>query len=172
MRSACIAPLALTFFGIAAIALVATIPMPIHLIWNGSASAPIGLYWVSSRPTVTGDLVLVRLNRDLENLFTTRGYLPSKVPILKRIAASQGDEICRTGFDISINGRHSATAMASDSASRLLSVWNGCHVLNEREIFLLNDHPRSLDGRYFGATDRALVIGRAQFLWGGFDAFQ
>jgi type IV secretory pathway protease TraF len=45
-------------------------------------------------------------------------------------------------------------------------------VLNEREIFLLNDNPRSLDGRYFGATDRAFVIGRAQFLWGGFDASQ
>jgi conjugative transfer signal peptidase TraF len=170
MKAARLGPLVLTLSGLMTIFFVATIPMQIHLIWNGSASAPIGLYWISSGPTRTGDLVLVRLDRALETLFFSRGYLPPQVPLLKRIAASKGDEICRNGFDIVINGRHSAMAMASDSAGRFLPVWSGCHVLNDREIFLLNENPRSLDGRYFGVTDRALVVGRAQFLWAGFGA--
>ena len=161
-------PLVLTCFSLAALVLVAIMPRPIHLVWNGSASVPIGLYWISSGPAKSGDLALVRLDGWLQSLFETRGYLPSMVPLLKRIAASQGDEICRTGFDISINGRHVATALSADSMGRPLPVWRGCHVLNDREIFLLNDNPRSLDGRYFGATDRALVIGRATFLWGDF----
>ena len=38
-------------------------------------------------------------------------------------------------------------------------------MLMRGEIFLLNDHPRSLDGRYFGVTDDALVMGRAHLLW-------
>ena len=102
----------------------------------------------------------------MKNLIVERGYLPSDVPVLKRIAASNGDEICRHDAEISINGAPVATALSKDSEGRSLPVWSGCRVLNDHEILLLNDHPRSLDGRYFGPTDKAFVIGRAQLLWG------
>lgn len=38
-------------------------------------------------------------------------------------------------------------------------------MLGEGEIFLLNDHPYSLDGRYFGATDIDDILGVAVPIW-------
>ena len=32
--------------------------------------------------------------------------------------------------------------------------WHGCHILTEQTVFLLQDHPQSFDGRYFGPVDR------------------
>lgn len=163
-------PIALTFCSLAAMAVSTMGHRPIRFIWNGSASAPIGLYWVSSGRAEIGDLVLARLDGETERLFIARGYLPPNVPVLKRIAASEGDEICRNGADVSVNGRLAATALVVDSEARDLPIWSGCLVLNAREILLLNDNPRSLDGRYFGATERTSIIGRAYFLWGGLSA--
>ena len=158
-------PLALSLAGVTAIAAAAWTLMPARLVWNATASAPIGLYWVSPRVFHKNDLVLARLTSAMKNLIVQRGYLPPDVPVLKRVAASNGDEICRYGRAISINGTPIATALTTDSLGRAMPVWSGCRVLNDHEILLLNDHPRSLDGRYFGATDKAFVIGRAQLLW-------
>lgn len=158
-------PLVTMAISVGAIAASAWADLPKTLIWNGSASAPIGLYWVSQRDLEKGDLVLAHADSAMQFLLNERGYLPPGTPILKRIAAVQGDEICRENAAISINGRVVATALIHDSKGRYLPVWSGCHVLMRGEIFLLNDHPRSLDGRYFGVTDDALVMGRAHLLW-------
>jgi len=37
--------------------------------------------------------------------------------------------------------------------------------LRPAEIFLLNNHPNSFDGRYFGAIESQYVIGVATPLW-------
>lgn len=158
-------PLALSFAGVTAIAVAAWTHMPARLVWNATASTPIGLYWVSPSVFHKNDLVFARLTSEMKNLIVKRGYLPPDMPVLKRIAASNGDQICRYGSVISINRTPVATALTTDSLGRVMPVWSGCRVLNDHEILLLNDHPRSLDGRYLGATDKAFVIGRAQLLW-------
>jgi conjugative transfer signal peptidase TraF len=154
-----------SLIGVGAIALSAWVNLPKRIVWNATASTPIGLYWITPGTFTKGDLVLTRLDSGMKNLIIGRGYLPFDVPILKRIAASDDDEICRLGAEISINGAPVATALSKDTGGRSLPVWSGCRVLKTHEILLLNDHPRSLDGRYFGATNDALVIGRAQLLW-------
>jgi len=136
-----------------------------RLVWNASASAPIGLYNVSQKKFERGDYVVVAPAPRLQALIDERGYLPPATPLLKRVAARSGARICRDKRNISINGVVVAYAHSRDSKGRALPVWSGCKTLEADEIFLLNDHAQSLDGRYFGATKTAFVIGVARPVW-------
>lgn len=131
------------------------------LVWNASASAALGLYRIADRAPELGDLVLVRPDADFENLIVARGYLPEDIPLLKRVAALHGAQICRDDAAIFINGIHVAKALRVDSKGRFMPVWRGCISLTDAEIFLLNAPANSLDGRYFGATKVEHVIGVA-----------
>ena len=60
-------------------------PMPIKLIWNASASAPIGFYSIAFEgPFEVTDLVAVDAPEPLATFLAERGYLPKGVPLLKR----------------------------------------------------------------------------------------
>ncbi|MDR3529303.1 MAG: S26 family signal peptidase [Rhodopila sp.] len=139
------------------------------LIWNATASAPIGFYRVlpaGDEPLRVGDLVVVRPDTASAKLYGQRGYLPLGVPLLKRIAATAGQLVCEHNGVVSIDGRHVADVLTMDGSGRPLAAWNGCCRLGDQEIFLLMaDVPASLDGRYFGPTPTASVIGRAIPLW-------
>ncbi|WP_299410359.1 S26 family signal peptidase [uncultured Roseobacter sp.] len=138
--------------------------LPKKLVYNPSKSAPIGFYWVDQKPVRHGDFAFVRVPAEVRDLVEERGYLPPDVPLLKRVMALSGDEICRLGHAITVNGRVVATALAQDSSGRNMPCWQGCQVLGEGDVFLLQDHPQSFDGRYFGPVDRRLIIGRARLL--------
>ena len=151
---------------IAAIAIASAVKFPPILVWNASASAPIGLYGVKRNEHLqVGDYLLVRPDETLAKLIAERGYLPENIPLLKRVAALPGDEICRENIAIFINEIHVADAQIFDSFGREMPAWIGCFTLMEDELFLLNNHDNSLDGRYFGATNFDDVIGVAKPLW-------
>lgn len=60
--------------------------MPTKLIWNASASAPIGFYTIDfDGPFEVTDLVAVDAPEPLAAFLSDRGYLPRGVPLLKRI---------------------------------------------------------------------------------------
>jgi len=132
------------------------------LVWNGSASAPIGLYLVIRQLPRLADHVLVRLPPRLAALAARRGYLARGVYLLKPVAASQGDQVCRIGTLISVRGRLAARAKLRDRAGRALPTWHGCHRLQTGELFLLATASDSFDSRYFGAvsghTARAVLV--------------
>ena len=139
---------------------------PTLLVWNASASAPIGLYRLRADALVRrGDMVIAWTPEPARSLAARRHYLPANVPLVKRVAAAAGDRICASGSAISINGRRVARRLRSDSAARPMPWWNGCRRLRVGEYFLLMDHPQSFDGRYFGVTRSSNVVGRAQLLW-------
>ena len=138
--------------------------LPKKLVYNPSESAPLGFYWIDQEPISRGDYVYVRAPERVRDLVIERGYLPPDVALLKRVVGLNGDRICRDGTDISVNGKVVASALERDSLGRVMPRWSGCRVLNEAEVFLLQDHPRSFDGRYFGPVDRRFVIGRARRL--------
>ena len=152
---------------IAIAGLAAPLSHPPRLIWNASASAPIGLYEVRSRTAFArGELVLVRPPQWVRIFAAARGYLPDTVPMLKRIAAENGDTVCRDDDAITINGRVVAHALSADRAGRTLPIWSGCHRLGEGEIFLLMDDVRaSFDSRYFGPVPTTAIIGKAVPIW-------
>ena len=136
------------------------------LLWNATASAPIGLYLVRPDPSPTvDDLLVIRPEPALSEWMVARRYIGLGVPLVKRVAAANGAEVCRTGARVTIDQRLSAVALDRDRLGRPLPNWRGCYRLKVGQIFLLNAAPTSLDGRYFGPTSVTAVIGRARPVW-------
>ena len=158
---------ALLSLGAVALMLTLLVPPAPRLVWNASASVPVGLYFVQPGTDVSsGDLALVRLPPGARSLAARRRYLPANVPALKRVAAAAGAQICARGDAILVDGVHAANRLAHDRSGRPLPRWQGCRMLGEGEIFLLSARRSdSFDGRYFGPGSRRDVIGRARLLW-------
>lgn len=153
-----------------AVALIATAivpPMP-RLVWNASASAPIGLYWIEPDASVgVGDMVVARLAAPWREFASARHYLPANVPLVKRVAAIADSTVCARDDAIFVDGKRVATRLGRDAQGRTLPWWTGCHHLSGHQVLLLTPAPDSFDGRYFGVTDGADLIGRARLLWRG-----
>ena len=150
-----------------AIASRSSVTITPKLVWNASASAPVGLYTMRTATNLdVTDLVAVDAPEPLASYLEERQYLPRGVPLMKRIAALPGQTVCRLGRTISADTIAMGEALARDRRGRELPVWQGCRTLGANEIFLMNwDVPDSLDGRYFGPTPKSSVIGRALPLW-------
>lgn len=159
--------LAVTFG--AAAALVVTLvlePLPLY-IWNASASVPIGLYRLrpAERFHVT-ELVAVQPPEPLATFLDLNGYLPAGLPMLKRVLALPGQTVCRSGLTISVDAIEMGEARDRDGRGRPLPKWQGCRVVGEGELFVMNwQSTSSLDGRYFGLLPASSVIGRALPVW-------
>jgi conjugative transfer signal peptidase TraF len=153
--------------GVATLAIAAGPDPPYRLVYNPSESAPRGWYaLVPERHPKTGQWVLAHLPQTIVQLADKRGYLPIDVPILKRISAQSGDEVCASERGVFIAGQRVAQALQEDTRGRPLPQWNACRKLKAQELFLLSSYsPFSFDSRYFGPVKRAAVIGQAIPLW-------
>ncbi|RSU61407.1 S26 family signal peptidase [Sphingobium yanoikuyae] len=154
--------IAVQAFAVLFIAVAILDPFP-RVIWNASASAPIGLYRIHpDRDPAIGALVAVAPPARWSRWMAGRGYLPEGVPLLKHVAAKAGQRVCRKGDVVTVDGHPVASARARDGRGRPLPVWRGCRTLEPGQLFLLNPSvPDSLDGRYFGPLPASTVIGRA-----------
>jgi conjugative transfer signal peptidase TraF len=152
-----------TYFSVMGVAVASFVPTPLRLVWNASASVPIGLYALA--PTLdleVGDLVAVLPDKPLADFMAERGYIGRGVPLLKRVMALLGHEVCRTGRAITVDHVPLGDALDRDRAGRDLPVWQGCRTVAQDEFFLMNPNvPDSLDGRYFGPIPARAVIGTA-----------
>lgn len=151
---------------IGALAMSIIFPRPPLLVWNVSASAPVGLYAIKPRGDfTTGDMVLARVPDRWRRLAGERRYIPINVPLVKRVAAEPGDTVCALGQEIFVNGRWIADRRKADGRGRTMPWWTGCVTLRRGALFLLMNSPDSFDGRYFGPTSRDDIIGEARLLW-------
>jgi conjugative transfer signal peptidase TraF len=141
-------------------------PMP-RLLWNASASVPIGLYAIHPAGRLTaGEILVVRPQAALAQFMAARGYLALGVPLIKHVAALPGQIICRLGRTITVDGIVVAEALDRDARGRELPAWQGCRSVETGEVFLLNtDVPDSFDGRYFGPVPNSTIIGSATPVW-------
>ena len=155
--------------GLALAGLVApsAVPMPPVLVWNASASAPVGLYLVRPLPRpVRGVLAVIRLPEANARFAAERGYLPLKAPLIKPVAAVAGQLVCQTKSGVAIDGRLIGRSLKADGSGRPLFAWSGCRVVFADEVFVMNPAVRdSFDGRYFGPLPASAVLGRARPLW-------
>lgn len=158
---ALLTPIIAGVFGGLFIVIAVLAPHP-RLLWNASASEPIGLYRVIAveQPAI-GDLVAIRPPARLARFLAERHYLPVDVPLLKQIAAGPGARICRRGAVVTVDGVRKAVARRRDRRGRALPTWQGCRVVGEHELFLLASAPDSMDGRYFGPIPASGLLGRA-----------
>jgi conjugative transfer signal peptidase TraF len=141
-------------------------PAP-KLLWNASASVPVGLYAVQRAfPLHVGELVVVKPPMPLARFLAARRYLPFGVPLIKHILALPGQTVCRIAHGVTVDGVAMGEALDRDRFDRALPDWQGCRVLGPGEIFLMNRTPAdSLDGRYFGPLPTAAIVGRADPIW-------
>ena len=158
-------------FGLGAFALLAlaassALDVRPRLVWNVTASAPVGLYVV--RPDITpkvGDWSAITPPEALAGWLAARGYAPRGVMLVKQVAARSPSVICRDGEVILIDGGPAAVALGVDHAGRPLPRWAGCRRLSGGEVFLLNPALGSLDGRYFGPLPASAIAGSAWLVW-------
>ena len=155
--------LALTAFGVLGIALASATPLPMKLVWNATASEPVGFYTIDPVGRLeVPDLVVVMPPEPVASFIVERGYVARDVPLLKRVLGLPGQRVCRSGRAISVDDVPLGDALDRDSQGRDLPVWQGCRRIGDGELFLMNHEvPDSLDGRYFGPLPATAVIGRA-----------
>ena len=153
-------------------------PLP-RLIYNPSDSVVVGWYRVEPLPVQPGSLprplppslrvgsiVLTRLPSDAAALAAQRGYLPARVPLLKRVGAIAPQHVCVFNALVWIDGVPVAAVRPADRLGRLLSSWPQCRRLLPGELFLLSaTNPASFDSRYFGPVSASAVIGVAHPVW-------
>lgn len=157
--------LAAGMLAVAAIAAPAVHTSPKQLVWNASASLPVGLYMARQpSPLQRGDIVLIRLPAQVRSFAARRGYVPASVPVLKRIAALPGDKICREGERVFFAAAE-VTAKRIDRLGRPMPRWHGCRALEAGEIALLADAADSFDSRYFGAVPSSGLVAIVRPVW-------
>lgn len=136
-------------------------------LWNVSDSVPIGLYRLSpiGRLAVT-ELVAVAPPEPTATFLADGDYLPRNVPMLKRVLALPGQTVCREHLTITVDAIAMGVARERDGRGQPLPVWQGCRIVADGEVFLMNwQSADSLDGRYFGVLPISAIIGKAAPLW-------
>ena len=161
----------LSVCGLAALAWAAFVhPLP-RLVYNPSDSVAVGWYRVDPRghgatSLLVGSIVLTRLPADAAALAAQRGYLPARIPLLKRVGAVAPQEVCVLDALVWIDGVPVAAVRSADRLGRPLPSWPQCRRLQAGEIFLLSTtNPASFDSRYFGPVSTSAVIGVAHPVW-------
>ncbi len=160
-------PVAVMLAGLGLVAVPTVAGWQPRVIWNASASVPLGLYVTAPADRIAlGDLVLVRPPAMLAAFLADRGYVARGVPLLKHVAALPPQVVCAEGTAITVDGETVAHRRMADRLGRVLPTWHGCHRLESGEVFLLNPaQPDSLDGRYFGPLPRTNIVARLRPVW-------
>ena len=171
-RRARIVLAALAAGGLAALAWAAFVQPAVRIVYNPSDSVPIGWYRIEPRqhradslprPLSVGSIVLTSLPADAAALAAQRGYLPSHVPLLKRVGAVAPQPVCIANGGVRIDGVPVAAVLRADRWGRPLPSWPQCRQLAQGELFLLSaTNPASFDSRYFGPVSASAVLGVAR----------
>lgn len=149
-------------------------PLP-RLTYNPSDSVAVGWYRIEPldhraaslpRPLSVNSIVLVPLPAEAAALAALRGYLPTHIPLLKRVGAVSPQEVCIAGGIVRIDGVPAAAVLPADRMGRPLPSWQKCRRLRSGELFLLSvTNPASFDSRYFGPVSASAVLGVAHPVW-------
>lgn len=145
----------------------------VGIAFNFTPSLPLGAYVQTSLPLTRGTLVSVcvaeeaaREARELDLL--AAGRCPGGVvPLLKRIAAVEGDVVEITAEGVFVSDRLLQFPAPKRSArGHRLRTWPlGRYDVKPGELWLTAKHPRSWDSRYFGPVEAASVVGTYRPLW-------
>lgn len=171
-RHVCLVLTLASSLGLAALAWATFVKPTARVVYNVTDSVPVGWYrihpfdaWTPSLQSAlqVGAIVLTRLPAGPAALAAQRGYLPTHIPLLKRVGAMAPQHVCVIDGQVRIDGVLSAAVLRADRWGRALPVWHGCRPLRDGELFLLSDtNPASFDSRYFGPVPAASVLGLAQ----------
>ncbi len=80
---------------------------------------------------------MARLPEPFRALAAVRRYLPRNVPVVKRVGAEAGDEVCALGDQVFVDGRPVVMRKKFDALGRGMPSWHGCRMLQRQQLFLL-----------------------------------
>jgi len=156
-----------TLFSVLLIGGQSLAPATPRLVWNATASTPIGLYELRSADRLKAlQLVALRPPEPIASFLADGGFLPTGVLLLKHVIALPGQTVCRAGAIVTVDGVDVGEARDRDHLGRPLPSWSGCRTLRPDEVFLMNPTVQdSLDGRYFGPFPAASIVAHAVPIW-------
>jgi type IV secretory pathway protease TraF len=136
-----------TYFAVMGVVIASLVPVPLRLIWNASASAPIGSDLDPAHHPAVTDLVAVGRTSRSPTSWSSAAISVARAADEARHGAA-GQRVCRTGLAITVDGCRSgvrSTAIARPPAAGLA----GLPPYRRRRLFLMNPDVRdSLDGRF------------------------
>ncbi len=129
------------------------------ILYNPSDSIPKGFYVREGSELALGSIVTIRSIHAAPDYAAKRNFVDEGDRFLKRIAAMEGDTVCAEGSTVLVNGKPIAQRAEVAAAGDPLPSWTGCATLNSGQVFLLGDHQGSFDGRYWGISEKADLVG-------------
>lgn len=154
-------------FGAAGVATVSGLRL------NLTPSIPLGLYVDAAGAPVVGDYVVAcPPDTPVFEMAKQRGYIGAGFcrgnlsPLLKKLAAAEGDQVEVSSLGISVNGQriNGSVPLESDLGGRAMPTFR---IYNSRlsasELALVGDGDGvgiSFDTRYVGLFDRAQILGK------------
>jgi conjugative transfer signal peptidase TraF len=139
------------------------------LLVNYTDSEPKGLYWLQSPPRGPyhrGQTVAFPVPEPFRDLVAERRWLAAGLPLMKGIAALEGDVVCTNAREASINGQSIGPIFVVDSAGRPLPEIRGCYTIAPGYFLPFSDVvPRSFDGRYLGPQPLSAILGEVHSVW-------
>jgi len=131
---------------------------PAAVLVNESPSLPKGVYIRAfGKPPEPGSIVAVSQPASVRAYLRNLG-MPADVRLIKRVAATAGDQVCAVDDHMVLPGRI-VRVRREDRQGVILAAWRGCRRLGPGELFLLGDTPSSFDSRYFGPVHDDQVEG-------------
>ena len=125
-----------------------------------TASMPEGWYVKYPRLRVLhhGDVVLFYPKQRIDRLMIKRGWIHWREPMMKKVYALAGDDVCVRQQQLWINHRRVAPISEHDEYGRPLPQWHFCGRVAKGDVLLMSTRvSNSLDGRYFGLLKTSRV---------------
>jgi conjugative transfer signal peptidase TraF len=140
------------------------LPRELGYCFNITPSEPVGIYRLVPGGAGRGALVLIDQPHDSAASMLRR-YIPAKLPLIKRVAAIPGDMVRIESDGVYVNGVRwpDSVPLLHDDEGRALQPYPfGVYRVAAWKVWVLSNHPRGLDSRYFGPVPAASVISRLQ----------
>lgn len=146
-----------------AVCLIGTkLPAQLGYCLNITPSEPVGIYRRVSGRAERGALVLLNQPHDSASSILER-YLPANIPLIKRIAAIPSDVVETSAYGVRVEGIlwPDSSPLTHDQEGRSLQPYPfGTYRVPAGQVWVMSNHPRGLDSRYFGPVTQSSVISR------------
>lgn len=146
------------------------ITLPHLVIYNYTASLPVGWYWLEPAASLRhGDIILCDADEDTMQLAVERQWINPNTHFLKCIYGLPGDVYEIRAHRYIVNGEDKGEIKQYDSAGRKLPLQpDGKYIVPEGYILTGTSEENSFDSRYYGPIPIKNVYNKAHYLCAGF----
>ena len=148
--------------GILYLIVIGMLALHIKIVYQHTPSMPEGFYFIyDGNHYAEDDIVMIKPDQAVMQLILSRGYITKAMPLLKTVAASDGDYVCFHKHHVIINKKRYPLYELDKEGNKLPKI-NFCSHLKTGQYFVLGSgSERSFDSRYFGIINQEQILGRA-----------